>query len=69
MTFSTALELIKWGLYVSREAWDNSEFYLFMDDGVQSDLDIYIHRDDDLCSIPYTPNTVDILANDWYIVD
>lgn len=72
MTFSTALELIKNGIMVSREAWDNSEFYLFMDLSFRYEKNkppILMHKDDYECPVePYTPDIKDILAEDWYIV-
>lgn len=72
MTFSTALELIKYGIMVSREAWDNAEFYLFMDLSFRYEKNkppILMHKDDDECTIePYTPCMKDLLAEDWYIV-
>lgn len=72
MTFSTALELIKYGIMLSREAWDNSEFYLFMDLSFRYEKNktpILMHKDDDKCTVePYTPDMKDILAEDWYIV-
>ena len=72
MTFSTALELIKYGIMVSREAWDNPEFYLFRDMSFRYEKNkspILMHKDDDKCTVEtYTPCIEDLLAEDWYIV-
>lgn len=65
MTFSTALELLKYGLMVSREAWDNAEFYLYYDK--EEDL-IYLHKDDEEACPMTLLNICDILAHDWYLV-
>lgn len=72
MTFSTALELVKYGIMVSREAWDNPEFYLYMYKSIMYDYNIILlHTDnvnEELSVKPYKPTMLDLLANDWYIV-
>lgn len=72
MTFSTALELVKYGIMVSREAWDNPEFYLYMYKSKMYDYSIILlHTDnvnEELSVKPYKPTMLDLLSNDWYIV-
>lgn len=68
MTFSTALDLIKCGVMVSREAWDNAEFYIYLYKGFDTPI-LIMHTDDENCPKKYyRPSIEDLLSEDWYIV-
>lgn len=64
MRFSTALELMIYGMFVSREAWDNAEFYTYLDKETKSFM---LHKDDEPTEIIYF-TADDLLTTDWYIV-
>ena len=64
MSFGTAIDLIKKGYQVSREAWDNVEVYMYLDhDGV-----ISIMIDGNVRPFIALVTSEDILTNDWYLL-
>ena len=68
MSFSVAIELIKKGFAISREAWDNVEVYLFLDNDTSFTEPIISHHIDDRC-IPANLTHEDLLSEDWFIVE
>ena len=70
MSIGTAIDLVKMGYQVSREAWDNVEVYVYLDHtGTYDNTPLLtLHNDDIEQSFCAVVTTDDLLANDWYLL-
>lgn len=63
MNFSQALDRIKWGQPMSREAWGSDAVYVFR---LEPPLEHRISkRISTGASLPWSPATEDLMASDW----
>lgn len=62
MNFSYALDRIKWGQPMSREAWGDRTIYVYR---IGPPGDALMKREATGASAPWTPTQADIMASDW----
>lgn len=65
MNFSQALDLIKWGQPMTREAWGNPAVYVVRDPPVPGNDYNINKRLANGEMTPWEPTVDDIMANDW----
>lgn len=63
MNFSQALDRIKWGQPMSREAWGNPAIYVYR--GIPPENDALFLRQPSGSESLWSPSADDVMATDW----